>query len=128
MHLKIFLPTAVFFDQEVARIKAEGDDGMFCILPRHRDYVTSLVPSIVSVTDRTGATIHMGVDQGVLVKCKNEVSIAVRNAITGPDLGTLERTVEEEFSVLDDKERTARSAIARLEAGFIRQFLDMEQR
>jgi F-type H+-transporting ATPase subunit epsilon len=69
----------------------------------------------------------MGVDQGVLVKCMDKVTMAVRNAIIGPDLGTLERTVEEQFSVLDDKERTARSAVARLEAGFIRQFLNMEK-
>jgi F-type H+-transporting ATPase subunit epsilon len=53
--------------------------------------------------------------------------MAVRNAIIGPDLGSLEQTVEKEFTVLDDRERTARSAVARLEAGFIRQFLNMEK-
>ena len=128
MHLKIFLPTEIFFDREATKITAEGDNGMFCLLPNHRDFVTSLVPGIVTVTDTAGTTIHMGVDRGVLVKCMDEVNLAVRNAIIGPDLGTLERTVEEEFNVLDDKERTARSALARLEAGFIRQFLNMEQK
>ncbi len=127
MHLQIFLPTEVFFDQEAVKITAEGDNGMFCLLPRHQDFVTSLVPGIVSVTGRDGKTIHLGVDQGVLVKCMDNVTMAVRNAIIGPNLGTLERTVEKEFSALDDKERTARSAVARLEAGFIRQFLNMEK-
>ncbi|MGX9365891.1 F0F1 ATP synthase subunit epsilon [Desulfoplanes sp. PS50] len=127
MHLQIFLPTEIFFDQEAVKITAEGDNGMFCLLPRHQDFVTSLVPGIVSVLDSEGKTVHMGVDQGVLVKCMDKVTMAVRNAIIGPDLGTLERTVEEQFSVLDDKERTARSAVARLEAGFIRQFLNMEK-
>ncbi|GAU09456.1 F0F1 ATP synthase subunit epsilon [Desulfoplanes formicivorans] len=127
MHLRIFLPTEIFFDRQVIKITAEGDNGCFCILPRHQDFVTSLVPGIVSVTDTTGTAIHMGVDHGVLVKCMDKVNMAVGNAVIGPSLGVLERTVDEEFSVLDDKERTARSAVARLEAGFIRQFLNMEQ-
>lgn len=127
MHLRIFLPTEIFFDRQVIKITAEGDNGCFCILPRHQDFVTSLVPGIVSVTDTTGTAIHMGVDHGVLVKCLDKVNMAVGNAVIGPSLGVLERTVDEEFSVLDDKERTARSAVARLEAGFIRQFLNMEQ-
>jgi F-type H+-transporting ATPase subunit epsilon len=127
MHLQIFLPTEIFLDQEAVKITAEGDNGMFCLLPRHQDFVTSLVPGIVSVTDKDGKTIHLGVDQGVLVKCTDKVTMAVRNAIIGPDLGSLEQTVEKEFTVLDDRERTARSAVARLEAGFIRQFLNMEK-
>jgi F-type H+-transporting ATPase subunit epsilon len=84
------------------------------------------VPGIVSVITTQGVTIHMGVDQGVLIKCMDRVDMAVGNAVMGPDLGVLEQTVAREFNVLDDKERTARSAVARLEAGFIRQFLNLE--
>jgi F-type H+-transporting ATPase subunit epsilon len=126
MHLNIFLPTEIFFSQEVHKITAEGDNGSFCLLPRHQDFVTSLVPGIVSVITTQGVTIHMGVDQGVLIKCMDRVDMAVGNAVMGPDLGVLEQTVAREFNVLDDKERTARSAVARLEAGFIRQFLNLE--
>ena len=127
MHLKILLPTEIFFDQTVRKITAEAENGMFCILPRHSDFVTALAPGIVSIDPEQGTPMYMAVDQGVLVKCLDQVSIAARNAVMGPDLGALQQTVDKEFSILDEKERTARSAVARLEAGFIRQFLNIEQ-
>ena len=127
MHLKILLPTEIFFDQTVRKITAEAENGMFCILPRHSDFVTALAPGIVSIDPEQGTPMYMAVDQGVLVKCLDQVSIAARNAVMGPDLGALQQTVDNEFSILDEKERTARSAVARLEAGFIRQFLNIEQ-
>ncbi len=126
MHLKILLPTEIFFDQTVNKITAEGENGLFCILPRHRDFVTALVPGLVRIDPDTGETLYAAIDQGVLIKCLDEVSIATRNAVMGPDLGQLQETVSREFSHLDEKERTARSAVARLEAGFIRQFLNIE--
>ena len=127
MHLKILLPTEIFFNQTVRKITAEAENGMFCILPRHSDFVTALAPGIVSIDPEQGTPMYMAVDQGVLVKCLDQVSIAARNAVMGPDLGALQQTVDNEFSILDEKERTARSAVARLEAGFIRQFLNIEQ-
>ena len=126
MHLKILLPTEIFFNQRVTKITAEAENGLFCILPRHRDFVTALVPGIVSIDSETDKTIYAALDQGVLIKCMDEVSIATRNAVMGPDLGHLQQTVEKEFINLNEKERTARSAVARLEAGFIRQFLNIE--
>jgi len=127
MRLKILLPTEIFFDQAVRKITAEAENGMFCILPRHSDFVTALAPGIVSIDPEQGATIYMAVDQGILTKCLDKVNIAARNAVMGPNLGVLQQTVEKEFTILDEKERTARSAVARLEAGFIRQFLNIER-
>ena len=48
MKLKVWVPTEVFCDEEVTKIKAEAENGWFCILPRHIDFVTSLVPGILS--------------------------------------------------------------------------------
>jgi len=36
--------------------------------------------------------------------------------------------VEEQFMVLDEKEKTARTAMSKIEAGFVRRFLEVQRR
>jgi F-type H+-transporting ATPase subunit epsilon len=36
--------------------------------------------------------------------------------------------VEEQFQLLDERERMTRSALAKLEANFVRRFIDLEDR
>ncbi len=123
MKLKILLPTQVLIDQEVTRVIAEAENGYFCLLPRHVDFVAALVPGILSYESREGKEEFLAVDQGILVKSGPEVLVSTRNAILGPDLGSLKRTVEEQFHVLSEQEKKARSAIAKMESSFIHQFL-----
>ena len=48
MRLKVLLPTKVLIDEEVTKVVAEAENGSFCILPRHIDFVSALVPGSVS--------------------------------------------------------------------------------
>jgi F-type H+-transporting ATPase subunit epsilon len=66
------------------------------------------------------------VDEGILIKCGGEVFVSTRNAMRGPDLGQLKRTVVEKFETLNEREKTARSAMTRIEAGFVRRFLEIQ--
>ncbi len=65
-------------------------------------------------------------DNGILVKCGSEVLVSTRNAVRSADLKSLRKTVQEHFVVLDDRERRARSALVRLEADFVRRYLELE--
>lgn len=47
--------------------------------------------------------------------------VSARNAIRAPDLEGLEKVVEEQYKVIDDREKAARTASARLEADLVRQ-------
>ena len=127
MKLKVLLPTEVLVDTEVVKVTAEAGNGAFCLLPRHVDFATALVPGILCFDKGTGNEVFVAVDGGILVKCGPEVLVSTRNAVTGADLGQLRRTVEEKFQVLDERERTARSAIAKIEAGFVRRFLEIQK-
>ncbi len=121
MRLRILLPFRVFTDVSgVARIVAEGRDGSFGILPRRRDCVAALAPGILVYESGEGGEMFAAVDEGVLVKTGAEVVVAVRNAISGRDLGLLRKTVEEEFVHLNEEEESVRRALARMESGFIR--------
>lgn len=123
MKLKVLLPTEIFIDQEVTRVTAEAENGCFCLLQRHIDFVTALVPSLLSFVPKTGNEEFIAVDEGILIKAGSEVLISTRNAMRGPDLGTLKKTIEEQFETLSDQERKARSVLANIEASFVRRFL-----
>jgi F-type H+-transporting ATPase subunit epsilon len=127
MNLKVLLPSEVLIDQRVTKVVAEAANGSFCLLPRHVDFVTALVPGLLSFVTPQGVEEFLAVDEGILTKCGSEVLVSTRNAVRGPDLGKLERTVEKRFRRLDDQEKTARSAFSKLEANFIRRFMDLEK-
>ena len=126
MTLKILLPTEVFLEKRVQSVTAEAQNGSFTLLPKHIDFATSLVPGILSFHDDEGAEVFCATDAGTLVKAGPLALVSTRNAAIGPDLGALKLMVEERFRVLDERERRARSAAARLEASLVRRFLELE--
>ena len=128
MKLKVLLPTDVFLEEEVRKVVAEAPNGSFCLLPRHVDFVTALVPGLLSYETNQGQELFVAVNEGILVKYRQEVLVSTSNAALGRELGTLKQTVADEFEVLNDREKTARSAMARIEAGFVRRFLEIQGR
>lgn len=127
MTLKVLVPTELVLEAEVTKVSAEAPDGSFSLLPRHVDFVTALVPGLLSYQTPAGRQEYMAVDEGTLVKRGREVLVSTRTAVRGPDLGTLKDTVIRKLRELDDRERKARSALARLEADFVRQLLEMRE-
>jgi F-type H+-transporting ATPase subunit epsilon len=106
---------------------AEAENGSFCLLAHHIDFVAALVPGLLSFSTDEGEEEFLAVDEGILVKCGAEVLVSSRHAVRGPDLGTLKRTIAEQFQVLDDRERKARSAAAKLEANLVRRFMELAE-
>jgi F-type H+-transporting ATPase subunit epsilon len=127
MRLKVLLPTQILVDEAVRKVVAEGENGSFCLLPRHVDFVAALVPGLLAFVPADGEEVFLATDEGTLVKCGAEVLVSVRNAVLGADLGTLKATVAGQFLRLDERERLARSALARLEASVVRRFMEFEK-
>lgn len=128
MLLRVLLPTQVLVDEVVTRVVAEAQNGSFGMLPRHIDFVTALVPGILVYETAEGEELYVGIDEGILVKRAGEVLVSVSSAVVGDDLHTLRQTVRERFLELDEKESQARSALARLEAGVVRRFIELQER
>jgi F-type H+-transporting ATPase subunit epsilon len=129
VRLTIQVPGETILDVEgVTSIVAEGGEGMFGILPRHIDYVSVLVPGILSYRRERGPEELLAVDRGVLVKRGPHVRVSAREAVRGEDLDTLRGTVQKRFRRLDERERQARSALASLESRFIRDFIEQMRR
>jgi F-type H+-transporting ATPase subunit epsilon len=125
MKLKVLLPTEILVDQEVTKVIAEAENGSFCLLPRHIDFVAALPPAILIFESAEGHEEFIAVDEGTLVKVGQEVLVSTRNAVRSSELGTLKQIVEQEFRVLDDREKMTRSASAKLEADLVRRFIEL---
>lgn len=125
MKIEILLPSRILVTDDVSAVVAEGHEGSFGILERHIDYVSPLVPGILTYRrSADGAERIFAVDEGTLVKVGPEILVSVRDAVEGDDLHTLRQTVERRFRSLDERERQARTALATLESRFIRRFIE----
>jgi F-type H+-transporting ATPase subunit epsilon len=125
MTLKVLLPFQVFAEKTgVTRIVAETRESSFGILPRRLDCVAALAPGILIYENEAEGEVYLAVDEGVLIKTGLGVLVSVRNAIAGTDLAKLRDSVEREFLSLDEREQSVRSALAKMESGFIRRLAE----
>jgi F-type H+-transporting ATPase subunit epsilon len=127
MNCKILLPSEVFFNKAVAKVVAEAGNGSFCLLPQHIDFVAALVPGLLRIVEMDNKEEFYAIDEGILVKRGSDVMVSTRNVIRIPDLGQLKQVVDEQFKALDDKEKAARTASARLEADLVRRFMELRK-
>jgi len=125
--LRILLPERVALDEQVAKVTAEAENGVFCLLPRHLDFVAILVPGLLAFEDSAGKQTFLAVDRGTLVKCGDQVLVSTPRVISGRPLGELQRAVDEELQALDERERRARAALGKLEADFINRLVQWER-
>lgn len=127
MTVSVRLPTRTLFEGSVRKLFATAQNGAFGMLPRHTDFVTTLVPSVLIVTDEDDRELFFGIDEGILTKTGHRVDISVRRGVRGDDLESLNDTVQASFVEVDEEERVARSALSRLEAGIVRRFGDLRK-
>jgi F-type H+-transporting ATPase subunit epsilon len=128
MLLKVLIPSCIFLErQDVTRIVAETPWGSFGILPRRLDCAAALAPGILTFETSKGGEMFLAVDQGVLVKAGDEVLISVRKAVAGADLGKLRQTIEREFLMLDERAKSMRTVLAKLESDFARRLLEFSR-
>ena len=127
MHLKVLLPFGIFAEKiGVARIVAEAREGSFGLLPHRLDCVAALAPGILTYETEAEGEVFLAVDDGVLVKSGLDVLVSVRRALSGTDLGQLRDSVEQEFMTLDARDKSVRSVMAKLEAGFLHRFASLQ--
>lgn len=125
MNLKVVTPSKVVVDTRVEKATVQGREGSRTYLPRHIDFTTVVVPSVMSWRPVDGEEQFAAVDGGVLVKVGDELLVSTAYAVYGPELGHLRETVEEQFRQRGEREKTARTAVAKLEASIVRRFMEL---
>ncbi|HPC85314.1 MAG TPA: F0F1 ATP synthase subunit epsilon [Smithellaceae bacterium] len=126
MLLKILLPAEIMMEREVRKIVAEAENGSFCLMPNHIDFVATLAPGIFSYEPAEGGQELLAMDVGTLVKKGADVLVSTRNAVKAAELGKLKQVVVEQYDALDEREKLVRSAAAKLEASLIRRFVELK--
>lgn len=127
MAVELRLPDGLLFQGQAAKLYAQAENGAFGILPNHADFIASLVPSVLIVTEANGQERFFGIDQGLLVKHDRGVYVVVHRGLEGADLTELASTVQQAFTTADEEERTARSALAKLELGMMKQLAELRR-
>jgi F-type H+-transporting ATPase subunit epsilon len=128
MRLTVWLPTEILMQEEVTRIRAEAPNGWFGLLPRHIDFVTALVPSVLAFAHTGGTEEYLAIDQGILVKCGPEVSVSTRAAVRGTNLDQLRKDVEARFQAEEEREKKTFASEVKLEADLVRGLLELEKK
>jgi len=128
MRVTVWLPGSTLFDGPATRLNAVAENGGFGMLPNHIDFVTALAPSVLLLTLADGSERIFGIDEGLLVKQGHAVEIAVRRGVESHDLAALRDTIGGLFAGIEDDERVARAAMARLEADMVRRFAGLRAR
>ncbi len=125
IRLKVVLPTKILLETAAIKVIAEAENGIFCLLPRHIDFVATLIPSLLSFVSPQGQEQFFAIDRGILIKQGDAVTVATQYAVEGGDLGLLKKTVEQQFKLLDQRETAARSVLAKLEVNALRRFIEL---
>lgn len=124
MRLEVLLPFKVFADvADVLRVVADTAAGSLGLLPHRLDCVVALRPGILAYETAGAGTVYIAVAGGVLVKAGASVRVAVRQAVGGAALDTLQDAVADEFLELDSAQRQAQAASARIELEFMRRIV-----
>lgn len=125
MKLRVTTPLAFAVDVDgVRHVRAEDATGTFGIQRGHAPFVTILAVSVATWRDADGREHHVAVRGGVLSVSGDVVAIATREAVTGDDLGQLERDVIARFRGEEQIEHAARGGAARLETAVLRRISD----
>ncbi|NQW10177.1 MAG: F0F1 ATP synthase subunit epsilon [Alphaproteobacteria bacterium] len=124
--MTVRLPTGVFCQSPVTRLVVQAENGSFGVLPNHVDFVAALVPGILVATTHDADELVLGVDEGIFVKRGGSVDVCVRRAVRGASLKEVRDKVRTAFFEISDHERTARAALARLEADIVRRFAELK--
>lgn len=127
MDVIIRLPSRSLYQGRARRLRAEGRAGSFGLLPNHADFVTELIPSILTLVTEDETERFFGIDEGMLIKSDREVSVIVRAGVVGGELGSLHQKIHDSLTEIEDEERIARAALSRLEARMVRSLGELKR-
>ncbi|MEM7497653.1 MAG: ATPase [Pseudomonadota bacterium] len=127
MEVTLLTPAERVFEGPAVKLVARGLHGSFAILPNHADTVAPLATGVVALTLATGAEQFFGTDDGLLIKHAHRLRICVHRVVPGASLEEVASTVAARFGEIADRERLARTALARLEAIAMRRFVELRE-
>ncbi len=127
MKLKVTSPIGVVLKEQIKQIDFEALDGFFTLLPRHQDFVTAMPANIVTYHTLDGNKHYMACNRGILIKKGDAVYMSVHRAVLSDNLTDLSQIIQIEFKQDDEQRKEVNTAMARLEVGLSRGFMQLKE-
>lgn len=125
IHLEVVTPAEIVIDTQASKVSAEAVNGAFTLLPRHVDFVASLVPGLLTYV--AGHEEHLlAIDAGLLVKRGPSVRLATGAAVAGEGVLDLQRSLRASFDEMIETEQKTRSVLLHLETDAVRRLIELE--
>jgi F-type H+-transporting ATPase subunit epsilon len=126
MTLEVCTPNSILLECAVTKVVAPGLHGSFCILPRHVDIGAIVGPGII-VFDSHQRERYVAVDEGVLTKKNDKVTVVAFRALEGKSLESLADELSDYLVTRDQGERRTRAALAGLESHITRGLFERDR-
>ncbi|MBR1600644.1 MAG: hypothetical protein IJ677_03610 [Alphaproteobacteria bacterium] len=127
MKLQIYTPLGTALNCEIKKISMETLNGYRTLLPRHIDFTAAMNANILSYVTKDNQEKFVACHRGIVVKKKDMVTVTVQKAVLGDTLDDLENIISLEFKQDEENRKELNAAMARLEAGLIRGFINLKQ-
>ena len=101
--------------------------GYRTLLEHHIDFTAAMNANIVSYVTQDNKEKFAACHRGIAVKKGDTVTITVQKAVLGDTLDELEKKIRLEFKQDEENRKELNAAMARLEAGLIRGFINLKQ-
>ena len=127
MKLRVFTPTDVVLEEDVAHVTLEDPTGSLGVRPGHAPLVTPLVQGILIARDEEGAERYLALNRGVALVNRDRVDVVSRQAVESDDLAHLEQNVLAEFEQEENEDRSNFVAFEKMRLSFMRRLLELEK-
>ncbi len=125
MILIVVTPNKRIVKKDIQEVIAEGGEGSFGLLPNHQDYLSAIIPSILTYRQE-GKEGYIAVDDGILVKKGEKVSLCTKEAFEKENLGQLKKEMEESLLSAKESEKRSRQEMLQMEISFIKKFYSLK--
>jgi F-type H+-transporting ATPase subunit epsilon len=114
-------------DTKAKSVTARGLEGLFGVKPRHIDYISVIVPSVLTYVDEQNKMHYLAVNEGAFVKVGFNVTISVMGVTEGETIEELQKAVTEAYKEIEEDERDNRVAITKLEYFVFNQLMNFRK-
>lgn len=126
MKSRVFLPSQLYTDgPEVLRIETEITTGSNGAFPHQIDGGAARVPGILTHSSAPEREVLGTLVQGVRMNKSADVDVLKKRAIGSTSLERLREAIALELAQIDAQEQAVRSAMAQLDSGFMRRFVNL---
>ena len=127
MKLLIYTPLGTALNCRIKKVSMETLGGYRTLLPRHIDFAAAMNANVLSYINQENQERFAACHRGIVVKKGDTVTVTVQKAVLGDTLDDLEKIIRLEFKQDEEDRKELNAAMARLEAGLIRGFINLRQ-